>query len=500
MVDNLKVGSARVFTIKYRAHPEHEPLYLDLGVVGAPDWALGDVTKIEAPSRDQYNQWEPIDAFQVSADRPSIDMQVYKTAQRSRLLEFAKTRCALDIQVHFGICEDPTDFNGGWQKVTVLPDSRLTNYSSSELGSLQGDGQAQIIEEASVSAERIFDILRMSYRFVAQAEVGERVIAISVCDTINCGDCTGIDASDGCQAVFALSSGFGSSPGVFPQLIITTDQYGVKAIIERWITTGSLAQALSDGTCVGANYVAIGQTGLELHYAPIDDILLEQETWTEVTTGFVAAKGPNAIWNYSPFLSFICGNGGYIYQMKDPADGVLVLNAGAATVQNLNDIEGWDGETVAAVGAAGVVVYTTDGTNFNLTTANPNNAAANNAVAFRDSDEIWVGNDAGEVYYTLDFGITWTEKSIPGAMTSITKIVWANKTVGFIGGNAGANGKILRTIDGGYSWYVVPEGGTAIPLVDAIDDMAVCVNEPNKLFVGGLADNAGDGFIIKGSD
>ena len=61
-------------------------------------------------------------------------------------------------------------------------------------------------------------------------------------------------------------------------------------------------------------------------------------------------------------------------------------------------------------------------------------------------------------------------------------------------------GRILKTTDGGNSWYVAPEDPTkAIPTNDYVAKLAVCAYEPNVVFGGGLAGNGTDGFLVKGS-
>jgi len=53
----------------------------------------------------------------------------------------------------------------------------------------------------------------------------------------------------------------------------------------------------------------------------------------------------------------------------------------------------------------------------------------------------------------------------------------------------------LRTIDGGYSWYVMPEGAGTIPTNAGVTALAVC-EDPNVLFATGAA-SAGDGILLK---
>ena len=502
MATVFTTGSGRVWVTKFRAGPTHEPKYLGYGqMAGGADWGQGDVTKIESPSDTTYNEWNEIQSFQSSPDRATLTLTIYETIDRSDLMELVRLRCPFDAEVHQGTCGDPRDFNGGWEKVKVFEDSRVTNYTTSDLGASEGEGQDKVTEETPISSRGIYDILRVTYREVAKNEVGEEVIAVDVCDLVTCGDCEGA-GSDGCQKVFAVTNAGATSPGVKPQVIITTDQYGVSAIIERWVTTFAIGENASDAACVGAYFVVLGSTSPgSIHYASTQDMIDEVETWTKVATGFIALKTPNSIWNYSPMTSYIAANGGYVYLMKNPADGVTVLDAGSNTTQNLNEIAGWDSQSVAAVGQAGSFVYTTDGFTFALGTA-PTGPTNLNAVAYRRKSEIWVGGDDGILYYTTDFGDHWGSKAIPGGGIQIDKIVWLSDKVGLVAVRTAAPlAKILRTIDGGYSWYVTPESSSHnLPAFDYANDIAYCQKEVNKAFIGGLADNGGDGILIKSGD
>lgn len=499
--DILLVGSGRVWTIKFRAGPSREPVYHSLGAAGAPDWGQGDITKIEIPSDRNYNQWEEVGSFQVSADRPTLNIMVYETVGRSEIMDLIKARCSFDVQIHMGLCEDVRDFDHGWQKVRILEDAKATSYSATDHGALEGANQEKITEEMATSARDIYDVLRMRFQTVAAAEVGEEVVAVSVCDRLVCGDCEGEQPSDGCQRVFALTNSAGSSPGLLPQVIISTDQFGTNAIIERWVTSVTIGEQVDDGVCVGEYYLVAQSTAEALHYADADDMADSAETWTEVTTGIVAGAGPTSLWNYSPLLTYAAGLSGYVYLIKNPADGATVLDAGAATTEDLNDISGWNSDNVAAVGDAGAFIYTQDGTNWQAGVA-PVGPTDLYAVAYRNESEIWVGGDDGNVYVTIDYGAHWTTKALPGTLTQVDKIVWASDSVGFIAGRTTAPlGKILRTINGGYSWYVAPEASNqSVPTADGFNDLAVCEKEVNIVFAGGLADNASDGILVFGHD
>lgn len=499
MSDVVKTGGGRVWTTRWRSGPDRTPYYHGYGVAGAPDWPQGDVTKIEAPSDTQTNQWEIIGEYQASADRATVPLTTRKTSERSELEALRRLRCPCDVEVHFGTCEDPRDYDYGWDKIEVFPASYITGYTETELGAMEGPDQSVIDEEATFSAREMYTILRMHFSEVAKSLVSEEIVAVKVCDNIQCGDCA--SPSDGCSRVFAVSNPAGSSPGILPQVIVTEDAFATS--IESIITTFDIGENATDAACVGIYLVVISEDGEALHYAETQNLIDADETWTEVTTGFVAGNGPLAIWSYSALNTWIVGENGYIYFSDDPTSSVTVQDAGSTTTENLNDVEGVNTRVVVAVGDANTVVYTLDGETWqSVTGPDVSGAPALIAVGLRNEGEWWVGTDDGKVYYTTDKGERWTEKVMKGTPTQIDKIYWASEKVGFISiRQAGPAGKILRTISGGKTWYILPEQrGQNIPANDYITDMDGCQKEVNILFAGGLSDGGSDGILLKVSD
>lgn len=499
MGNPVKAGMGRLFVIPFGAGPTHTPVFVDNAAAGEPDWGQGDVTKVETPSDRRYNKWDQIDEFQMAPDRATVTLTRHVYSDFSYLQELRRIGCAFDAQVHIGACgQDPKDFNAGWDKINVYPFSYITSYKPGIQGSLQSDGQAQADEEVDISSREIYTIQQMAYTEIAGASVKEEVVAVSICDDIDCGDCATF-GSDGRQRVFSLTNPKTTSPGLKPQVVATGNAYATT--YTRFITTYALGEEASDGTCVGSYYVAISSDGLAAHYAKLSNILDQNETWAKVTTGFVAAKGPNAIWNYSSLLTIIVGNGGYIYKMEDPASGVTVLDAGSATTQNLSDVDGYNARIIVAVGASNAVVYTLDGGATWGAVTGPAVGVNLTAVNLRNEDEWWVGDANGALWYTVDKGAHWYQMTgLKSTPTKVEAILWTDKPgVGYVATtHAGPAGKIQRTIDGGHSWYIVPESGSSLPANDAIYALAVPEEEVNVLYAGGLADNGGDGILIRG--
>jgi photosystem II stability/assembly factor-like uncharacterized protein len=323
------------------------------------------------------------------------------------------------------------------------------------------------------------------------------VVDVVVCDSISCGDCD--DPSDGCQKVYAVCRPVAGSPGILPEVIYSAD--GLTTAGDTDIDTLAATDVPTGATCVGSNIIVVSNDDNALHWADRDAILAGTETWIRVGTGFVGAGSPYAISCASPRDTWIVGDAGYVYFTTDPTDSVTVQDAGVATAQNLRAVHAYNTDLVIAVGAANAIIYTENGGDTWASLTGPAPGVVLNCV-FAVSETIWwVGTAGGRLYYTTDQGQNWTEKTFPGSGSGeVRDIVFVNQTVGFMAHDTTTPaGRIFRTVSGGNSWYILPEGIGTLPANDRVNALAVCENEPNIVYGGGLADDAADGFLVKGS-
>lgn len=493
----VKTSLSRMFSIEDGAGPANPPDFQGFWKAGAVSWAQGDITPVRKPNPNQYDSFVTIDTIPGEQGLPELtvtSLMEYNTL--SDLLALTRKGCSVDLQVHIGVCQNPQNFNGGWDKVLILASARPTNYGTGDLGALDTGERAVVNEEVPFSGQDYYELGRILLSQKAAALAVREVVDIHVCDSVNCGLC-GL-ASDGCKVVFAVAKSSDASPGLVSELIWTQD--GGLNWNDDDITTLTVAEDPTSLTCVGVYVVVVSQESGSLHYALINDILEGSATWLEVTTGFVGGGEPRKIMSIDPTHTWIVGAGGYVYFASDPTSGVSVQDAGAATTQQLNAIHGIDNENLVAVGNSNAVIFTADGgTNWSSVTG-PAVGVNLNAVWMVSANVWWVGTAGGRLYYTINAGSTWVEKSFPGsAAGSVRDIVFSTPSVGWMAhSTATPAGRILRTIDGGYSWYVAPEEVTqSIPANDYIGALAACV-DPNKIFGGGLGDDAVDGIIVQG--
>jgi len=489
-----KTGFSRVFLIEGRARPDHKPDYKSCHRLGGVSFGAGDITRIECPDPDNYGGFIEKASYQGAQERFTSELVGrYASDMKSDLLRLAKARCASDIHVHFGACTNPSDFNK-YTKAQIWEDSSLGGFNTDPLGALESGEGAAVNETSPVSAKTMYEVTQLTFAERGGDAVTNPLVDVVICDNPSCGECA--TESDGCKKIYALAASSPGSPGTGPDVVYSVDKGVNWASAE--ITTLSSSQTGSGIACMGDNVVVVSHDEGALHYKDKDDLGTFGD-WAEETTGFVVGGEPNDIWSVGDY-AFVVGDGGYVYGTEDPSAGVVVLDAGVATTQNLSKVHAIDDEFAVAVGASNAVVYTENQTIWQAVTG-PSVGVNLTAVWCKSKDEWWVGNASGDVFYTLDRGLTWTEcTSLPGlaGYSDIDDICFSTASVGYISAvHTGPKGRILRTIDGGYSWVVMPDQAGTMPDNDAITAIAGCRFDAN--FVVGVGDKDGsDGIIVVG--
>lgn len=486
---------SRVFLIKQRAGPGNAPTYQGLWKAGALSWNQGDVTLVYVPSPDQYGAFDTVGKILGQPGNPELPITARYTSDVSELLKLARAGCDHDLQLHMGTCRNPQDFNGGWDKILVLEGAHITSYGTGDLGALDPSERAIVNEEVPFAGEDAYEIKRINFASKAGTQITQEVIDLAVCDSATCGLC-GLP-SDGCQVVFGITLSTGASPGLTAELIFTDD--GGATWSQSNIDTLGATDNPSAVLCVGQYVIVVVNATRSIHYANITDVLEGTAVWGTTTTGFAVGGEPVSAWSASPSSTWIVGAGGYIYVTDDPASGVEVQDAGVATTQQLNAVSGLDNLNAIAVGNSNAVVFTDNGGETWSTVTGPAPGVNLNAVAMISTLRWIVGSANGRLYYTENAGDTWREKAFPGAGTGVVRdIKFVNQTVGYMSHSTVAPaGRILRTVDGGFSWYVAPEGNNAIPTNQRITALAVCP-DVNIIWGGGLGVGT-DGIIVLGA-
>lgn len=496
---NLQRSSmSRAWLIEDRAAPSHAPEYQALARATGVSQGLGTITPIRVQDPNKYGSFITLDKVRGQADLAGLSLEFRMTRSRSPVLDIVRKGCPMDIQIHIGACKDPTDFDLGWEKILVLEDADASNYSTDDLGAFDGDQDTVVTETLELMGSDYYEILPMGFAAQAASQIVQEVTGVAICDSRTCGAC-GIP-SDGCQRVFAVQVPAGASPGLPSEVVFTTDGGG--SWDESIITSLGANEAPSFLFCVGPFLVVLSNASGSLHYASIVDILNGDEVWTEVTDGFNGSGQPNAGVSFGRSNTYIVGDGGYIYHTTDPTSSVEAQSSGDVTAQDLLAIDAYDEDNLLAGGGANAILVTANaGDTWSLVSGPGAQAGVSVTAVKMLSPLTWlVGYADGDLYYTIDGGVNWTEKGLPGGLTGIDGISFSNATVGYLIGHTATAGKILRTVNGGYSWYVLPEQqGAAIPTTNNLNAVVACPDDVNVVWAGGTVTSGGDGILIKGA-
>jgi photosystem II stability/assembly factor-like uncharacterized protein len=491
-----KNAYSRVFLIKRRARGDRAPSFQSCLIAGSIEQSFGDIEKIECPHPEEYGSFLEVGTIRGAEERPTTSLTGrYASDIASELLQLAKIKCASDVQIHFGACQDPSDFNT-FDKAIVLEEAFLTSVSTDELGSIDSGGQAAINESADLAGRVWYEVLPLTFSERASSLADVELVDVVYADKVGCGDCE--DEGDGCEKIYAISLTAAGSPGTPADCYYSLDG-GTTWYAED---VDGLTTNDADAIAVVGDYVSVysnaDETVSYILKSDLDGTGVEG-TWTQVATGIVAASGPNDAWSVGT-KAFVVGDGGYVYATEDVTAGLTVLDAGVASAQDLGAVHALSKEMALAVGAAGAIIYTLDGVTWQASPSSPA-AVVFGACWMKSQKEWWVGGASGSLYYTTDAGVTWTQKAFSGSGAgTVEDIAFASDSVMYVAHTTAAPaGRILRSYNGGYSFVVMPEGSGSIPSNEKIGAIAACANDVNAV-VGVGVETGTTGIIILGQD
>jgi hypothetical protein len=489
----LQSGYTRVFIIAGRARADHKPEYFSSMKMGGISQSFGDITKIEIPDPNQYGKFIEVDRIRGQMERATFPLSGrFAAAIKSRMLELGRSGCPVDVQLHIGECSDPSAFNV-FNKAIIAEDSIITNHSTEDMGALESGEGAVVGESIDISSRDYYEVTPLSFSTKADNILVNKVNDVTIADSASCGSCA--NESDGCSRIFAVTVAAGGSPGTPPDVVYSLD--GGATWKAHDIDVLLATEGAESVAGVGDLLVVVSATANALAYAPISDFINGYDpSFVKATTGFIASKTPNSI-SSAGRKAFIAANGGYIYFTDEPTAGVTILEPGSLTISNLLHIHALDEDNVVAVGNDGVVLRTFDTYNWSLATSPTGVGIHLTSVVMKSKTNWIVTASNGKMYYTLNSGLSWTEKKLPGtAPTKLNRIVFATESVGYVVGVVNSKGRIYRTFDGGYSWVALPEGGGVFPVSTELCCLVACKNDPNMVVAGGV--NTADGVIILG--
>lgn len=417
--------------------------------------------------------------------------------------QLRRNNCELTLYDVVGDCKDLSDFVAGWSDYVLIYSGGLVD--AKDLGDRTPFTVDNPLEDGlAITWADIYPMGALAFGAEAAVEITREAVDVVYGSNQQCGDCGPFD--DGTNRIYAVNKSSGTgSPGLPSHLVFSTD--GGATWTQRNI----------DGMTVSEDPLAIDIAGDKLVVIGTDAYFWSQinaftgvpGTFTKVTTGFVAAKSPRDLYVLNPREVFFVGDGGYIYKSSDVTQGVTTVDAAAATSVALKRISGDGNQTLVAVGATSTVIYSTNrGQTWSTTATSPAAASTLQAVAVLDKLRWWVGSAGGKMFFTLNGGATWTEKTFTGSGGGqVRDIVFANDEVGYmLHDTATPIAYLWATWNGGANWTRSDAGSPRIggwPVFNIanriafpqVSDNGVAVN---NVAVAGLAADALDGLVMLG--
>jgi photosystem II stability/assembly factor-like uncharacterized protein len=484
----LAQGNVRVFIQEDGINPAAAYKYYGCMSMDSPSQDQGTPDPVYCPSSTQRNKWEIIDDIPKAQALGSFDFTQHASRYLSEVwMDFKRRGCKVNLQAVAGSCSRPDDFTQ-WDAKIAFMSARLSTLGMSPLNPLSGDDNAAVDWTGTFNF-RDWDVIRaILFGEVADSTLLTEALDGFYYDTAQCGECGA--PSDGCNALYILAAASTGSPGLSGQLLYSLDKGATWAGLD----INSLAGKTPDRFApMGDKVVVVSQASASHHYARVSAINAGTiGAWTQVTTGYVATKGPRAIYVKNSSAAFIAAAGGYIYYLTNPTGSVSVLTDGSISAQNLNDISG-SGNTIVAVGGSNAMLVSSNGgSTFSLVTGPV--VGVNLTSVWCQSSQIWlVGTGTGRLFYTLNAGSTWTEIGLGVAgVTVINDIRFFDDVVGYLAAEVNGAATVFRTTDSGNTWQNTSPHISGLPAAVRANFVFPCGR--NRVLAGGRKTVGGDGL------
>lgn len=468
-------SQSRVFVAEGLPGPDNPPIFQGCLVMGGASQGLGDVEYIYCPDPENYNQF--ITVGEIIGREENVETSVsghFPLNALSSIIRWGKAKTPLAIHVHFGIAQNPQNFNV-FDKAVVFDDrARITSTDIEEMGSL--DESSSIGQSADISAADYYEIVQMSY--------------ISRVPELMDSPGAGASIAKIYDNTLPLSNRFGyyiitAGDGVTVDPLLIYSVNGGSTWLS--ITITDLAAKTAAGVAVINDVpIVIGAAG-NLYYA---DVVSGAVAMTEV----VYAQAMSCIVGIGA-VGYVGGAAGYVGKIDDYTAVPVSMTTGSAA--DILSIHALDGGTILVGDANGRVYYATDGENFGEAVVE--DGVGITAVCAVDGSTFWAGTASGKLFYSTDAGNSWSERGFPLSGSGVVdSISFPNLSVGFISHTPTAgNARIIKTVGAGATgtWYEVPRTG-ALPAADTLK-LATTSGDPNRLLSTGPLSTT-DGVIVFG--
>lgn len=391
----------------------------------------------------------------------SIETKIYK------LFDFLENlKCPVPIIAQAVSCS-PKNLFSNWDRAFVFLNSDNVQEGISNLLTMTDENE--VMQSFDMEAD---DMLRLApLRIGRDLDIAETqaLNSIFACDVDSCAGSCG-NAHEQCDTMYAVSDAVNASASGRANLwtlsnnnwsVAEADPFGTS---ENIIGGGCFALSRSTRRIVVFRGTTDAGNPAEAAYTDDGGV-----TWTTVSFGsdngeFVSS--PKAVAVLDANNIWVGTDSGRIYFSNDGGSSFTVQENQGIHSAKWNVIQMLDARNGFAGGDADVIAVTSDGgqvwSQVNATGSGDDIVAG----AMIDINTIWVGTSGGELFYSNDGGVTWTERTgfAGSGIGMVDDILFLNNQVGYVSMRNGSNlSTILTTRTGGYNWEEVEStGGTNI--------------------------------------
>ena len=463
------------------------------GIVQSLEKNKGDLNPVVAPDPDT-NQYIIVDTVRSAPPLGTMTiMERVNPVAKNYLESIWRADCpqAMIIKVD---CNGRSDNLKHFQSVYLIEGIRPNNLAhDGDVMSFTEDSEDGVVftaDAALIDWDRAFPIL---FGTQAADEVLAEIIQIIYADQISCGGCAPF--SLGNNKIFALQQSNSGSPGLSAQIVYTLDGKKTWNTLDIAPFGGNSGNAL---TSAGGSLVIVSEAYKGHVVVPIDD--LTTSAMIGVTTGYDASGGPRTIYPQSVVNILIGGAGGYIYKSADPTVNVEIVHDGSITTEDCNRIHG-NGQRIVSVHDGGKILLSNNGgSSFSEGAAIVGDETTDLYCVWVVSQTQWyIGTESGKLYYTVDNGLTYTQRVLPNndVIDAILDIAFSADSVlvGAVSFQKTDNtGDVYTTITGGRTWLTSNDSGIGgLPSNERINSVALF--GINEIAAGGKQIASTDGLI-----
>ena len=453
--------------------------------------SLGDITSVFCPDEDSYDEFVEVAAIKGTDSRWTSTLSGRMTVDTESVLERILRRgCNFNLQVHYGTCTRPDDFNN-FNTSFIFKDVRLTSYSLDTLVALSPDERNAVTESAAISVGDVYRIFTPTISQVAQGALTTgNGAGIAICDIRSCGtDCN--PTSSGCQKIYVLNV-----PSVTgPVEIVHSLDGGITwdTVLTNSVSALGGSEDIADIVCVGDTLMFTVWDGSDSFlYTVFADNVVSGGGAINVSEVFTTSQDIRALDLGVETIFGVGGDGAsYIIGVnKDSLATTVFDTAIVSPATSLFSVDALDDNNVLVGGGSGILGYSTT---FGAFQAAP--AVVLNSVTLTDSirdvhminPKSWLINIGSRILCSTDLGVSWRQVA---AVSGPGKFAFFDDTFGYFQDDA----TIWRTMDSGNTW-------TQVSTFNAVNvsGLLVCENDANILYgTGGTNVTPGSDYVIKG--